>query len=184
MKSIYIDTSVILAKYKPNDNIHGDAKIMFKSKKLKHIISHITLIELASVISRNFKQIKIGDLASKELLDFTFREKVYFLLRYILEENLLNIFHYNGKDSIPYFEALESIFSDYSQAIFLAPISKLRTLDNLHIASLKNIIFSKNLSINYFVTGDEEILKNRNKLKSYLDLLIVSPQTLIELEAL
>ncbi|MFV2014954.1 MAG: hypothetical protein ACC656_05980, partial [Candidatus Heimdallarchaeota archaeon] len=73
-------------------------------------------------------------------------------------------------------------YTDYSRAIIINPDLKLRTLDNLHIASAKNISLLKHDNLHYFVTGDNEILSRKKEISEYLQTLVISPVDLIKID--
>jgi len=75
------------------------------------------------------------------------------------------------------------ISSMFVEALDLAPKALLRTLDNLHIASLIDLP-REGHNIQYLVTGDEELLKARKTVTSATGIPVVSPQDLAELEPL
>ena len=181
MKSIYVDTSVLIAKYKPKDEIHSSSSTILSSNFFNFIISHISLVELTSVISRQFHFIELRDVLREKIEILNFKERVLLLVNYIVQENNLSIVQYNNFENLPFLTQTQ-IFSDYSRAILQSTNTNLRTLDNLHFGAAKNIILTKNIHIDYFLTGDDEILTNKNKINKYFDFLIISPEDLVRLE--
>jgi len=69
----------------------------------------------------------------------------------------------------------------FVEALDLAPKALLRTLDNLHIASLIGLL-KEGHGIRYLVTGDEELLKARKTVTSVTSVPVISPPDLIKLE--
>lgn len=181
MKTIYVDTSVLIAKYKPNDELFEVSQKILELRKFKSIISHISLIELVSVISRQFIYFKFKGEVGERMRLLNFKEKVLFSLNYIIQDNDLLVLQHNSFEKLPFITESQ-IYADYGRALILAPDTKLRTLDNLHIASAKNITLLKDEYLYYFVTGDNEILSKKKEISEYLGTLVISPFDLIKIE--
>ena len=52
MIKAYIDTNVVVARYKPNDPLHEIAEKLFNLPQVELYASPLTLVELYSVLSR------------------------------------------------------------------------------------------------------------------------------------
>lgn len=52
MIKAYVDTSVIVARYKPDDPLHEASENLFKLSEAVLYISPLTIVELYSVLSR------------------------------------------------------------------------------------------------------------------------------------
>ena len=73
--------------------------------------------------------------------------------------------------------------SMFIEAFKLAPKMLLKTLDNLHVASVYSLLKEGN-TINYMVTGDEELLRVRKKITELTNVTVISPTDMIKLEPL
>ena len=80
MKTIYVDTSVLIAKYKPKDESFEASQKILERRKFKSIISHISLIELVSVISRQFIYFRFEGEVAERMQILNPKEKVLFSL--------------------------------------------------------------------------------------------------------
>ncbi len=181
MKTIYVDTSVLIAKYKPKDELFEVSQKILERRKFKSLISHISLIELVSVISRQFNYFRFKGEVAERMQILNSKEKVFFSLNYIIQDNDLLVVQHNSFEKLPFITESQ-LYADYARVILLAPDVKLRTLDNLHISSAKNITLLKNENLHYFVTGDNEILSKKKEVGEYLDTLVISPADLVKIE--
>ncbi len=182
MKSVYVDTSVLIAKYKTNDKIHNPSVKILTSINANFVISHISLVELASVISRQIENINFNKEIDEKIGQLNFKERIMFLLNYIVHDNKLQIIQHNGFENLPFITE-NQIFSDYSRAMIQSADTSLRTLDNLHLGAAKNLMVVKNYKIDYFVTGENEILSKKRIISQYLDILVISPHDLVRVES-
>jgi len=161
---IYLDTNVIIARYKPQDPLFSVSNDLFERKDLVFTVSPLTLVELHSVISRLKSQLifsnEIKDVDSRTLVSFIIRDcNLQFLARNFL-------FSYKVEKSrarIPLEYYLSIIFADKIQ---------LRTLDLIHIAYAYMI---KDF-IDVFTTGDEEILEKSNVIERLLGITVKHPK--------
>lgn len=177
MSIVYIDTSIIIAKYKQQDEYHEYANRILNSDINTKIISHISLVELSSVLSRNKDNIKFKDVEGIKLLSD--KEKILFTLKYIINDNGLKLQNFTGMNEVKSIISQEQIFMDYHQAINISMRSNLRTLDNLHLATAKNIISFKGIDIEYFLTGDHEML-DKEGLSDIIGINIIHPKEYIQ----
>lgn len=177
MSIVYIDTSIIIAKYKQQDEYHEFANQILNSDINTKIISHISLVELSSVLSRNKENIKFADVKGIELLSG--KEKILFFLKYIISDSGLKLQNFTGMNEITSIIPQEQIFMDYHQAISISMRSNLRTLDNLHLATAQNIVSFKGIDLEYFLTGDHEILDNE-ELSDIIGIQIIHPKEYIK----
>lgn len=177
MSIIYVDTSIIIAKYKKQDEYYKYANQILNPDKNKKCISHITLVELSSVLSRNIDNIHLSEI--EELDALSDKEKILFMIKYIIADCGFKIYNFTGLNEISSIIPKDQISMDYQQAINISMKSKLRTLDNLHFATVKNIVTFKGINIEYFLTGDHEILEN-TEISDILDMQIIHPKEYIE----
>lgn len=164
-KGCYVDTSIIIARYKPADEMHKISKTLFEKNGLKLYISPITLIELYSILSRISSELEFP-LVKGPLLDT--------LIAFIIEDCKLIIASrtYAIEETIvgqPYKSTLE-----YHTLMMFAEKLRLRTLDMLHLSSAWMI--KRTLGINTFLTGDDELLGKSEVTKSVLGIKTLHPR--------
>ena len=167
MKGIYVDTNLIIARYKPEDPLYVLANRLFKARNYEFIISPITLTELYSVLSRVKIHISIPE--GMENID------IPTLIEFILEDCNLKIVsktrivtYQIGKERI-------KIPLEYYIALSIADKIKLRTLDLIHIA-YAYLIKDR---IKAFVTGDNEIIDKQETIIHMLGIKVISPQDIV-----
>ena len=163
MAVIYLDTNVIIAAYKPNDPMYNDSNKLFK-KNHKFVVSPITLVELFAVLSRIKPYLEIRNEFKNANLNT--------LLAYILKDLKLEIM---VRSYMIKFSVLNKKFRlplEYYISIKLASALELKTLDLLHVA-YAYIIKDE---IDFFVTGDSDILKASKKVKQLTGIDVKSPK--------
>jgi len=164
-RGCYVDTSIIIARYKPADDLHKISKTLFEKSDLKLYISPITLIELYSILSRISKELELP-LVKGPLLDT--------LIAFIIEDCKLIIVSRTHaiEETIvgqPYKSTIE-----YHILMRFAEKLRLRTLDMLHLSYAWMI--KRTLGINTFLTGDDELLEKSEVTRSVLGIKTLHPR--------
>jgi len=175
--SIYLDTSILVAANKPGDPDYEYAKEILNSKVDK-LTSYIALAELISVIARLLitEQIEIEPRAWRILEKLSEEEKAQAIALYILKKGLVDVLGCLGlmPTGIPSVE----VPVELQMGIKIAPITRLRTLDNLHVATA--MLNKRSNNIRFFVTGDKEILKKSQIINKISGLIVLSPREAVE----
>lgn len=176
---LYIDTSTLLSKYIVSDPYSAESAELSMLTNVKKICSYFTVVELFSTVSRLTKtkklQITIGrnKLSSERL--------VKLLVVYILKDWEIYIPPYSEDIVTISLDGMDFLISrDLSSALQYSIFTKLKTLDNIHIAIASNI-HKQFFELNYFVTNDSGILNRRSIIKKYAKIEIVNPSELLEL---
>ncbi len=173
MSTIYLDTSVLIASLKPKDKDHICARKILDSGLTKKI-SYITVTEMISVVSRLIQacQIQLSDEA-RELLDpLSFDKKIKAIVLYIILRYNINVIGclgvvHSGIDRV-------ELPIEFAEAIKIAPKTRLKTLDNLHIATFK--LNKKPECLDFLVTGDRDMLNKAAEIREIIETLILSPE--------
>lgn len=185
MKAAYIDTSVVIAKYKKNDPFYAAAKTLLEGRTVRCISAPITLVELAVVITRQRHVILVEDNmedVKRALTGLSEEDQIHVLTQFIVLDNPIEYYSHLGSERL-FYEAWEiEMVSDYATAIMFTPKLRLKCLDTLQIASLKNIILAKGEKVDYFVTNDQELLDRRREISKLIGVTSVDPETLLQLE--
>jgi len=184
MKHLYLDTNIIISFIKKGDIFNQVAEQIINYTDFRKISSVITILELASVISRQFNDFKMDVEKVKDWQNLNLYEKKAVILYYLLNKVPVQYYACKGYNNLTIFPGdfeLE-ISIDFYKAIYIAPLSNLRTLDNLQIASAVNIRDILGIKIDYFITTDSLILENAKSIREYTHLTIIHPQKLVELE--
>jgi predicted nucleic acid-binding protein len=179
MKRVYIDTSVLLAKWVPTDPYHEECiKIVeaVKNEKISGIFSGLGLVEVASVVERQYNKFSL-ELTQEISLSAEYLKRIVM---------------------IPHLEILDIVYPTNTiiagskfelslinlQSFDLASKFHLKTLDNLHLAICILIDKMTGKSVDYFVSGDREIVSNAHQIKTEYNFSTMYPDELVRLEGL
>ena len=162
--SLYLDTSVIIARYKPMDPLHDASERLFTNKVLEFLISPITLFELYSVISMLGPNLVLPQEVKGVSLDT--------LVRFIIEDCNIRLISEVFFIPINLNQQKVNLPLEYLISITLAEKLKLRALDLLHIAYAAML----REKVKIFVTGDEEILGKKATIKKVVGIEVKHPE--------
>lgn len=185
MKTVYLDTSVVVSPYHPGDPYQAHSLSILTSQVLTKTISHIGLIELSATVSRLrvANEIQLPTEVESTLSSLDFSKQVYSILLFMLKRGDVKVLVPDIIVTLNLEDLRLNLSSIFVEAFNLAPRTLLKTLDNLHVASLHSLL-KEGHSIHYMVTGDEEILKARKNITKLTNVPVTSPSELIELEPL
>lgn len=141
----YVDTSVIVAALDPTDHRRDIAREFLEGERDK-VVSELTLVELASVLSRSPHR---GRLLEK----LGVREELLIptLLFYIMKRFKLRLALLKGSVRLP---PLGEVYLPVAEALELSIRAQLRTLDLLHLAYAK-LLRESGEGIERIITLDE-----------------------------
>jgi len=185
VKTVYLDTGVILSPYHPGDAYQAHSLSILSSRAVTKTTSHVGLIELSATISRlrARDEIQLPNEVESALSSLDFSKQVYSILLFLLRYGNVKVLVPDTVVTLNLENVRLSLSSMFVEAFNLAPRTLLRTLDNLHVASLYSLL-REGHSIQYMVTGDEELLKSRKKITELTNVPVTSPTDLINLEPL
>lgn len=185
MKTLYLDTSVILSPYHQGDPYQAESLSIATSEGLTKITSHIGLIELASAISRlrSRKEIQLPPEVESSLAPLDFNNQVYTILLFMLKRGNTRVMVPDTVVNLQLGDMELSLSTMFVETFNMAPRTLLRTLDNLHVACLLTLLRERQ-SIHYMVTADEELLKARKKITELTSIPVASPHDLTNIEPL
>lgn len=184
MKTLYLDTNIIIAFLKKGDNFNEVSNKIMNSEILERVGSAITIIEIASIISRQFEEIEFDETKTPNWDTLTALAKKALVTSYFL--NILPIkFYFNvGNENYVIRDLIYKIHVDFTKAIQLSTFFSLKGLDNLQIASALNLRDIQNVQIDYFVTTDTDILNQAEAIQGQTNLTVIHPEKLAEIEYL
>jgi len=159
-----VDTSVIIARYKPGDPLYNDSNALFQ-REYRFVISPLVLVELYSVFSRIRPYIRLPKPLRGAALSS--------LIRFVVDDCKLTVV-YNLLVARIGEEACR-VPLEYIYAMRLADALRLRALDLLHVAQAALL----DGEVEALVTGDEEILERRERIEKLTGLSVASPRELI-----
>ncbi len=181
---VYLDTNVLIAYFKPNDPYYLDSRKILTYDEIDKIVSFLTLTEFSSVISRLEKggQIKFAPEIGKIISKMPLKQRAIILLKYIVKKFNLKVLGAKELISLRVNGEVVSFPLEFLKAISLSYELGLKTLDNLHIAIVA--LENKLARIDYFITGDRDIIDNRKTILKLVGCPISTPKEFAELMGL
>ena len=176
--SAYVDTSVILAKYIPNDPDSASCRKFFKEIEVEKLASSLSLSELGCIFSRllEAKEVEVPPQIEALLKELSKEENVQALVEYAITDCKLRIV---DVDPIPMTVSLVGspikISHIYLKALELASKMRLKTLDTLHLAHI-SCLKDEGMQIEYLVTNDKEILARGDQISGMLKSRVLSSE--------
>jgi predicted nucleic acid-binding protein len=176
MMAIYLDTSVIVARYLPTDPSFRVVENFYHESSETRYVSEISVLELYCVFSRLIQAGALTVLSDiKEFDDLSVEEKVRVAVEHAIRSWRLTVAMPDrtflrfpvGKQAI---EVGHELFD----AIRISPRLALKTLDTLHLTYARAI---RDLAFNLetFVTLDKEIVSKREMIQNELGITAASP---------
>ncbi|MHA1300711.1 MAG: PIN domain-containing protein [Candidatus Helarchaeota archaeon] len=182
MKNLYLDTNIIISYLKKDDIFYNFSNKIMKEGNFERFGSAITLLEIASVISRQINNIEFDKEKIKNWKELNISEKRLFLFSYFITKIPIK-FYFNSNIETYYIKNQNlNININFSKALRISPFFSLRALDNLQISAALNIRDLTNIRLDYFVTTDKLILDNAKKIQDLTNLTIIHSEKLIEIE--
>jgi predicted nucleic acid-binding protein len=166
----YVDTNVILAKYFPDDTLHGKAERFLDQRADRKVVSPVSVVELAAVVSRLDADIR----APKELLQESPRKRVRAVVEFLIRDCNLTVATVPARARIRFAGTILSVPLEYQRSIRLAHAFKLKTLDLIHLAYADNLR-KWGHEINTFVTGDRDVLSNSEQIREQIGIEVKEP---------
>lgn len=166
----YVDTNVILAKYFPEDKLHSRATAFLELGRNRKIASPVSVVELASVVTRLQRDIR----APKEVLQEPPRRRIRAIVEFLIRDCNVIIAAVPARAKIKFAGTILSVPLEYHSSIRLAHALELKTLDLIHLAYADNLR-KWGHEVETFVTGDSDILNNSDKIQEQLGIEVKEP---------
>ncbi|NVM05180.1 MAG: hypothetical protein HWN67_22870 [Candidatus Helarchaeota archaeon] len=182
MKNLYLDTNVIISYLRKNDIFNDLSNKIMNYNNFERIGSTLTILEISSVISKQFDNIEINEAKIKNWDNLSIVEKKLLVIYYFTTKIPVKFYFTSNNEKFYIKDQDLSINVDFSKAIRIAPFFNLRTIDNLQLSSALNIRDIKNIHLDYFVTTDEVILDNAKEIQKLTHVTIIHSEKLIEIE--
>ena len=188
MKHIYLDTNIILSLIRHAEKIYPDVEKMLDLSHLTYYTGTITLVEMASVLSREYNTIKKEILKLKneldlpELMKLTPKEQIDLIITYLLTKFQVSVLDDSNPDIYVYKKLNSKINPIYKLALKQTWKTKLRSLNNIHFATARFYDEYLELKIQYLVTADSGFLNKRKFCQKISDITVIDPKTFVEIE--
>ncbi len=179
MKTAYIDTNVLVARFKPNDRYYQSSCKLMELPLLRRVSSALTIIEFISAISRQFEEI-IPSIEEKEdqilFENLTQSEQIIILSRILLRKLPVEFYQTSEILKLRVLERELNVPTEYAFCANIAPELCLRTLDNLQIATMATLAQSIIDETDFFVTDDNEVLSKKEKILELTGVVVLSSE--------
>ncbi len=186
MKIAYLDSNVLLAKYMPSDPYYASSCRIFEEDFVHCVSSTLAIVEVAACIGRSYSKIQLADSISdviKVLNTLPVTDRISAFIRFIFSDLSVKFYSHLGSEELLLDHENVRLFSDYARAYSYASRFRLKSLDLLHIAALKNILIEGKISVDYLVTGDKEMLKRKAEINQELEITMIDPDALVQVES-
>ena len=188
MKLVYLDTNILLAPLRHDDPNYEYAQKIISLKHIRFITGTITLVEIASVMSRESELvrsffIKFLNDNFEETKSIAEENQISLIIDFLINLFNLEIMEEGSIEKLLVLGKYIQLPSILSHAISYAPLAQLRTLDLLHLSIVLFHLNFHGLQIDYLVTSDLDFLKKRDSIQRLSKLVIISLKSFIELES-
>ncbi len=163
-RKFYVDTNVVVARYKPRDELYDAAKRLFEGRTFNFYVSSLSMVELYSVLSRVKVRVDVPSLAAEALNT---------LVAFIVRDCRLKVIGVGSPIERKLGGELLRTSSEYYLSMKSAEKLRLRTLDLIHLAYAS--LARTKLGVSAFITGDEEILHESEPIHRVLKFRAVHP---------
>ena len=173
---LYLDTSVILARWAPGEPSHLEAKAVLQAVeegKAEAVTSALTLLEIVSATSRALERFREGEEPmSREAVSGA-------LLRRVVNTRSLSMVPFGGDVSLGVGERGVTVPALLAVALEAASKTGVKALDSLHVASVAVASRIYGRSVDYLVTLDEDMLKRRSEIEGLVGARVAAPGELL-----
>ncbi len=186
MKVVYLDTNLYIALLKHNDINFPLMQKIITQPHLSFVTSPITVVELSSVISREFENLNIDRLFDElkiEKDDPTASEEIIlFLIDYLISQTNTEIISDPQIEQINYFKHEYMMNPIYKIAILDSSKIRIRTLDLIHYAYASYFNTIQRTRVDYLLSGDLTFISHGRLYKGTRDFTFIDPETIVKLE--
>jgi predicted nucleic acid-binding protein len=163
-RRLYVDTSVIVARYKPRDELYNSAESLFNQEGIHFFVSPLTLVELYAALSR------VRDQIHTPVSPFP---SMNTLVALIIQECKLRVITGTNPGVKALGDIRLRVSPEYFLSMRLAQQLQLRALDLIHLAYAS--LARAGYGVSGFVTGDKEILNKSSLICKTLKLEALHP---------
>ncbi len=183
MKLVYLDTNLFVSLIKSNDKYYNSIQIIISQNHLSFVTSITTLIELSSVLSREYNNLNLNLLFSEleiERKDTPSTRIILFLIDYLITKTKCTIISEPQIELLDFFQQKIMINPSNKIAILVASKIQLRTLDLIHYANSVHYNHVNLEKIDYILSGDKNFISNGRS--GTRNMTFITPEKFIELE--
>lgn len=186
MKVVYLDTNLYISLIKSNDDNYSSIQKIISQPHLSFVTSTITLVELSSVLSREYDNLQLDLLIDGLKKDKAEAKKavevILLIIDYLISKTKTTIISDPQIDFIDYFAHKFMMSPIYKIAILESSKIRLRTLDLIHYAYSFHFNTILRTRVDYILSGDESFISNGRSYLGTKDFTFIDPETIIKLE--
>jgi predicted nucleic acid-binding protein len=188
LKLAYLDTNIFLTFLRSSDVNYKIVSTLIDQNRIKFITGYISLIELYSVLSREFDLLKKGllelstEFSLTELISLEKKMQIDIIINFLTKRFQTEIIGNQKPENHTIVGERIKLDPLNKLTIIQAPQTMLRALDNMHFAIARYIDEFLDKKIHYLVTLDRNFLKHKDNCQQNSEILILNPQTLFQLE--
>ena len=185
MKAVYLDTNLYISLIKHNDENYSAIRKIISQSHLNFVTSTITLVELSSVLSREYDEMQL-DLFNDDLEKYIKAkgrtEIILLIIDYLISKTRTTIIPDPQIEILNYFTHNFMINPIYKIAMMEASKIKLRTLDLVHFAYAFHFNTIQRTRVDYILSGDNNFIANGRSYIGTKDFTFIDTETIIKLE--
>lgn len=166
-RRLYVDTSLIVARYKPGDELHEAAEKLFKQSSVFYA-SYLTVVELHAVLSRIWDELVLPQISGIDVSTLTAFMVKDCGLRLVPRLYSVSVDFHGQRIRMPL---------EYYLAVKHAAQIGLRALDLLHICHAA--VLKQFYNVQTMVTGDEELIAKSNRINKLFKIRVQHPRNLL-----
>jgi predicted nucleic acid-binding protein len=183
---VFLDTNLYIALIKSNDNNYPLMRKIISQPHLSFVTSTATLVELSSVMSREYDNLQLDHLFDELEIEknssILSRDIILFLIDYLISKTKTTIIPDPQIELLNYFPQEFMINPTYKIAILESTKIRLRTLDLIHYACSVHYNTIQRTRIDYILSGDRDFISNGRSYIGTKDFTFIDPETIIKLE--
>ncbi len=170
---------------KYNDDYYSAMQKIISQAHLHFVTSTITLVELSSVLSREFDDLQLNHLFDGLQIDDEIKDKteiILFIIDYLISKTRTTIIPDPQIELLNYFTHKFMISPIYKIALLESSKIKLRTLDLIHFGYSFHLNTIQRNRVDYILSGDNNFITSGRSYIGTKDFTFIDPETIISLE--
>ena len=175
MIAVYLDTNVLLSKWAQNYPYHVESLQIINAIETQNIDGYFSafgLAEIASVVERQKKQFALPKYQLVSIADE--------YIKAVRAIKNLNILEYLYPARLNIGGIKTTISAIHLRSIYAAKEIGLKTLDNIHIAIIDLLQKIELKKLDFFITGDGEIVANQVHIQATYGYEVLNPAEFIK----
>jgi predicted nucleic acid-binding protein len=189
MKNLYIDTTILLAAFMPEDPFFESSRKTYLKLGVDYegYTSPLSLVEVAGVISSRLTEFPpelISQEIRKKLRMLSPNELARLTTYNIMSKDGLNFFHVPSDAKMDIQGRTVSMPTILSHALIYALKLGLRAFDAYHFATAYDMVHLYDIHLSFLISNDEHFLRLKKAMGKLLNLTVASSDEFAQIEKL